>query len=60
VNNLSTSSRSLTAAESRILDADVAREMMEFVKLGILLQAGMSVAAQANQLPRHVLELLGR
>jgi flagellin-like hook-associated protein FlgL len=34
--------------------------MMEFVKLGILLQAGMSVAAQANQLPRHVLELLGR
>jgi len=60
VNNLSTSSRSLTAAESRILDADVAREMMGFVKLGILLQAGMSVAAQANQLPRHVLELLGR
>jgi len=60
VNNLNTSSRSLTAAESRILDADVAREMMEFVKLGILLQAGMSVAAQANQVPRRVLELLGQ
>ena len=56
--NLSTTSTNLTAAESRIRDADMAKEMMEFVKLQILNQSGTSMLAQANQLPQQVLSLL--
>ncbi|MBR0045233.1 MAG: flagellin, partial [Synergistaceae bacterium] len=56
--NLSTTSTTLTAAESRIRDADMAKEMMEFVKLQILNQSGTSMLAQANQLPQQVLSLL--
>ena len=48
----------LTAAESRIRDADMAETMMEFVKLQILNQSGTSMLAQANQLPQQVLSLL--
>ena len=48
----------LTAAESRIRDADMAKTMMEFVKLQILNQSGTSMLAQANQLPQQVLSLL--
>ena len=48
----------LTAAESRIRDADMAQTMMEFVKLQILNQSGTSMLAQANQLPQQVLSLL--
>ena len=47
-----------TAAESRIRDADMAKEMMNFTKLNILSQAGNSMLAQANQLPQNVLSLL--
>ena len=56
--NLSTTATNLTAAESRIRDADMAKEMMEFVKLQILNQSGTSMLAQANQLPQQVLSLL--
>lgn len=56
--NLSTTATNLSAAESRIRDADMAKEMMEFVKLQILNQSGTSMLAQANQLPQSVLSLL--
>lgn len=56
--NLTTTMTNLTAAESRIRDADMAATMMEFVKLQILNQSGTSMLAQANQLPQSVLSLL--
>ncbi len=56
--NLQTSSENLTAAESRIRDTDMAKEMMNFTKLQIMLQAGNSMLAQANQLPQNVLSLI--
>jgi flagellin len=58
INNLNTSSENLTAAESRIRDVDMAREMMKFTKDNILSQAAQAMLAQANQLPQGVLQLL--
>ncbi|MFD1451271.1 MULTISPECIES: flagellin Hag [Oceanobacillus] len=58
INNLGTSSENLTAAESRIRDVDMAKEMMEFTKNNILSQAAQSMLAQANQVPQGVLQLL--
>jgi|SRR5690625_4397152 len=58
INNLGTSSENLTAAESRIRDVDMAKEMMEFTKNNILSQAAQSMLAQANQMPQGVLQLL--
>ncbi|ANB59704.1 flagellin N-terminal helical domain-containing protein [Anoxybacteroides amylolyticum] len=58
INNLSTSSENLTAAESRIRDVDMAKEMMEFTKNNILTQAAQAMLAQANQQPQGVLQLL--
>lgn len=58
INNLSTTSENLTASESRIRDVDMAKEMMEYTKLGILQQASQSMLAQANQAPEGVLQLL--
>ena len=58
INNLGTSSENLTAAESRIRDVDMAKEMMEFTKNNILSQAAQSMLAQANQQPQSVLQLL--
>nr|WP_318539345.1 flagellin [Terribacillus saccharophilus] len=58
INNLSTSSENMTAAESRIRDVDMASEMMEFTKNNILSQATQSMLAQANQRPQGVLQLL--
>jgi len=58
INNLTVAGQNLTAAESRIRDLDMAKEMMNFTKLNILLQAGNSMLAQANQLPQNVLSLL--
>ena len=48
----------MTAAERRIRDADMTKEMMEFVKLKILNPSGTSMLAQANRLPQQVLSLL--
>ena len=56
--NLTTASENLTSAESRIRDADMAKEMMNFTKLNIMLQAGNSMLAQANQQPQNVLSLI--
>ena len=48
----------LIAAESRIRDVDMAKEMVEYTKFSILAQAGQSMLAQANQAPQGVLQLL--
>ena len=56
--NLATYHENLVASESRIRDADMASEMVNFTKLQILQQAGTSMLAQANQVPQSVLTLL--
>ena len=58
VNNLSTSSENLTAAESRIRDVDMAKEIMNQTKQSILSQASQAMLAKANQAPQGVLQLL--
>jgi flagellin len=58
LNNLATYQENLVASESRIRDVDMAQEMVNFTKLGILQQAGTSMLAQANQAPQGVLSLL--
>jgi flagellin len=58
INNLNTSSENLTAAESRVRDVDMAKEMMEQTKSSILAQAAQAMLAQANQQPQGVLQLL--
>lgn len=58
INNLNTSSENLSAAESRIRDVDMAKEMMNFSKNNILQQAAQAMLAQANQQPQGVLQLL--
>lgn len=58
INNLGTSSENLSAAESRVRDVDMAKEMMEFTKQNILSQAATAMLAQANQQPQSVLKLL--
>ena len=59
VNNLSATSENVTAARSRIRDADFASETAELSRLQILQQAGTSILAQANQAPNQVMQLLG-
>ncbi|WP_313018135.1 flagellin Hag [Acetoanaerobium noterae] len=58
IKNLDNASENLTAAESRIRDVDMAKEMMEFTKQNILQQASQAMLAQANQQPQGVLQLL--
>lgn len=57
--NLGTSSENLQAAESRIRDVDMAKEVMEMTRTNILSQASQAMLAQANQKPQSVLQLLG-
>ena len=56
--NLTTSSENVQAAESTIRDADMAKEMTEYTKSNVLLQAAQSMLAQANQNSSAVLSLL--
>ena len=56
--NLGVSQENLTASESRIRDVDMAAEMVNFTKTGILQQAGQSILSQANSAPRDILQLL--
>ena len=58
MNSLGVAKENLTAAESVIRDVDMAKEMMEFTKNQILVQASQAMLAQANQLPQGVLSLL--
>ena len=57
--NLDTTSENTSAAESRIRDVDMAKEMVSYSKNNILAQAGQSMLAQANQSTQGVLSLLG-
>jgi flagellin len=56
--SLGVANENLTSSESSIRDADMAEEMTRYTRLQILTQSGMSVLAQANQLPQNVLQLL--
>jgi len=58
VRNLTMTATNLTAAESRIRDADMSLEMLNFTRLQILMQSGTAMLAQANQLPQSILGLL--
>ncbi len=57
--NLQNISENISAARSRILDADIAQETSAMTKNNILQQAGVSILAQANQVPQLALSLLG-
>jgi len=59
IKNLENASENMSAAESRIRDADMAKLMTEFTKNNILFQASTAMLAQANALPQGVLQLLG-
>lgn len=56
--NVDNAAENLTAAESRVRDVDMAKEMMNFSKNNILQQAAQSMLSQANQQPQNVLSLL--
>lgn len=56
--NLNNASENLSAAESRIRDVDMAKEVMEYTRANILSQASQAMLAQANQRPQAVLQLL--
>ena len=56
--NLTTASENVTSAESTIRDADMAKEMMNYTKNNVLMQAAQSMLAQANQSSSNVLSLL--
>lgn len=58
INNLGVQTENLSAAESRIRDVDMAKEMMAYTKNNILVQASQAMLAQANQVPQGVLQLL--
>ena len=58
INNIGISVENLSAANSRIKDVDIADESAELARNNILMQAGTSVLAQSNQVPRMALDLL--
>jgi flagellin len=58
INRLGMTSENVQAAESRIRDADMASEMIDFTKNQILQQSGTAMLAQANQAPSSILSLL--
>jgi flagellin len=57
--NLDVTSENTSAAESRVRDTDMAKEMVTYSKNNILAQAGQSMLAQANQSTQGALSLLG-
>ena len=59
INSVNVANENLTASKSRITDTDMAQEMTSFTRSQILQQAGVSMLAQANQMPQAVLKLLG-
>ncbi len=58
ISNLDIISENMTAAYSRIMDADMAEEMTEYTTVQVISQASMSMLAQANERPAQVLQLL--
>ncbi len=59
IQTIQSSSESLAAANSRIRDVDVAEETSQMARTQVMMQAGISVLAQANQAPQIALKLLG-
>lgn len=59
ITGLDIGAENLTAAESRVRDADMAKQMVSFMKNQVLLQSGVAMLAQANQKTQAVLQLLG-
>ncbi|MFC4599659.1 flagellin [Cohnella hongkongensis] len=59
INNVGVNAENLSASESRIRNADMAKEMTDFTRRQILVQAGTAMLAQANSVPQNVLRLLG-
>jgi flagellin len=59
IQNLNNQSENVSAAESRVRDADMAQMMTEFTRNSILFQASTAMLAQANSQPQSVLQLLG-
>lgn len=60
ISNLQNSVENLSAANSRIRDADMAEEASEFTRNNILLQAGVGVLSQANQISNSALSILNK
>jgi flagellin len=58
INTLSTASENTSAANSRIRDTDMAKEMMAYTSKNVIAQAAQSMLAQANSQPQNVLSLL--
>jgi len=58
INNLQVAAENTSAAQSRIADADIAAETAAMTRANILVQAGTSILAQANQAPQAALSLL--
>ncbi|KEF40310.1 flagellin/flagellar hook associated protein [Schinkia azotoformans MEV2011] len=58
ISNLMNTAENLQAAESRIRDADIAKEIMEYTKRSILSQVALAMIAQANQQSQMILKLL--
>jgi len=58
ISNLNNVSENISAARSRILDADIAQDTSSMTKSNILQQAGVAILAQANQTPQLALSLL--
>jgi flagellin len=56
---LLTTRNNLSAANSRIMDVDVAEETTRYAKYNILVQTGTAMLAQANAIPQTALKLLG-
>ena len=58
IDNLINQAMNLSEAESRIRDADMAKEMMEYIRASILMQVGIAMMAQTNSMSEIVLKLL--
>ena len=58
VNSLSVSEENIRSSESAIRDADMSKEMVEFTRNNIMMQAGTAMLAQANQSSQSVLSLI--
>jgi len=59
IDDLNTSVINVSAAKSRIMDADMATEITELTRLQILQQSGTAILGQANSLPQSILKLIG-
>ncbi|WWE60192.1 hypothetical protein NF212_00725 [Parasalinivibrio latis] len=58
INNLGNIGENMTAARGRIMDADIAAEAANMTKQNTMMQAGITVLSQANQMPGMVAQLL--